>query len=433
MAVAAMRRRLAAAFALAAALCALATSVPAQERGAGRVLAIELEGPVSPVMAAALRQALDRAESQDYAALLVRLDTPGGLEPSMRDMVKRILAADVPVIVWVAPSGARAASAGVFIAMAADVAAMAPGTNIGAATPVQMQGAMDSTMARKASNDAAAFARTIAARRARNVEWAEDAVRRAVSASETEAVELDIVDFVAGTEAEVLARADDRPWRGATIRLEGLPVDHLAPGFRLRLLAVLADPNVAYILLMLGFYGLLFELQNPGAILPGVVGGICIILAFFALSTLPVNYAGIALIVLAIVFFLAEVKVQSHGLLGAGGVLALLLGSLFLFEGEGVRVSFALILGATAATAAFFSLIVAVGLRAQKRAVTTGAGGLVGVRALVLERLAPDGRVRVGDEIWNAHASADVEAGEEVEVVGVDRLTLQVRPLIKVS
>ncbi len=399
------------------------------------MLLLPLEGTVSPVMAGSLEQALARAEREQYRALIVRLDTPGGLESSMRTMVKSLLATPVPVLVWVGPSGARAASAGVFVTMAADVAAMAPGTNIGAATPVQMQGTMDSTLARKAANDAAAFARTIAEQRGRNREWAEQAVRKAVAASEREAVELDVVDFVASSESELLAKADGMQWRrGEQLRaldVKGLPIDTIDPGFRVRLLTVLADPNIAYILLMLGFYGLLFELQNPGAILPGIVGGICLILAFFALSTLPVNYAGIALLVLAGVFFLAEIKVASHGLLAAGGVIAMLLGSLFLFEGDGVRVSWAVILGGTVTTTVFFLVIVAAGLRAQKRAVTTGAAGMIGARAVVLERVAPEGRVRLGDETWSARGARDIEVGTEVEIVSVDRLTLVVRPAVR--
>jgi membrane-bound serine protease (ClpP class) len=298
-----------------------------------------------------------------------------------------------------------------------------------------MQGPMDSTLAHKAANDAAAFARSVAAERGRSVEWAEQAVRTAVAASETEAVKLGVVDFIAADEAGVLAKADGMEWRRGevkrTLNTAGLEIDTLKPGFRLGLLGILADPNIAYILLMLGFYGLIFELQNPGAVLPGIVGGICIILAFFALSTLPVNAAGIALIVLAIVFFVAEIKVASHGLLAAGGVIAMLLGSLFLFQGEGVRVSWGVIIGATATTAIFFLLVVGAGLRAQRRPVSTGAAGMVGRRALAIERIAPHGRVRVGAEIWNARSTRDIAVGSEVEITGVDGLTLAVRPTAK--
>ena len=396
---------------------------------------IRLDGPVSPVMVEALDHALDRAEREEYRALVVEIDTPGGLESSMRGIVKRMLSTDVPVLTWIAPSGARAASAGVFITMAGDIAAMAPGTNIGAATPVNLQGPMDSTLARKATSDAAAFARTVAAQRGRNAVWAERAVREAVAASEAEAVKLEVVDFVAATLPELLAKADGRTWkrgeRERVLEVRGLPTDRIEPGFRQRLLAVLADPNVAYVLLLLGFYGLLFELQNPGAILPGVVGGICLILAFFSLSTLSVNYAGVALIALAIVFFVAELKVASHGLLAAGGVISLLLGSLFLFQAETVGVSIGLIDGATLATTLFFVFIVGAGLRAQRRKVLTGSEGLLGSHGIVIERLAPNGWIRIGDERWSARSDAAVDVGAEVEITGVDRLTLRVRPVAK--
>jgi membrane-bound serine protease (ClpP class) len=406
-------------------------------RGEGRVLLVKLDGVVSPVSAEAIEAAIDRAERESYRALVIQIDTPGGLESSMRAMVKRMLGARVPVIAWVAPSGARAASAGVFITMAADVAAMAPGTNIGAATPVNLQGGMDSTMAHKVTNDAAAFARTVAAQRGRNERWAEQAVRHAVAVDETEAVSLKVVDFVAVSLDDLLAKADGRSWhRDAEkhrLEVRGLPVDTIEPGLRQRFLSVLADPNVAYILMLLGFYGLLFELQNPGAILPGVVGGISLILAFLALSTLPVNYAGIALILLAVVFFIAEIKVASHGLLAAGGVLSLILGSIILFQGEGVHVSYSIIAGATITTAAFFLFVIGAGLRAQRAAVLTGWKGLVGARAVVVERLSPRGRVRVGSELWDAvcDSSAGIDVGADVVIVGVDKLMLHVRPAAK--
>jgi membrane-bound serine protease (ClpP class) len=404
-------------------------------RGHGRLLVVRLEGVVSPVMAEALDQAIRRAEHEEYTALIVEIDTPGGLETSMREMIRRMLGSEIPIITWVTPSGARAASAGVFITMAGDVAAMAPGTNIGAATPINMQGPMDSTLARKVTNDASAFARTLAAQRGRNGEWAEQAVRQAVSVSETEALKLRVVDLIAGTLPELIAKADGRSWRrGEQTRrlgIKGLPNDRIEPGLRQRLLGQLADPNIAYILLMLGFYGLMFELQNPGAILPGVVGGICLILAFFALSTLPVNTAGVALIVLAIVFFIAEVKVASHGLLGAGGVISMLLGSLFLFQGQTAHVSWGLILGATLATSLFFLFIVRAGLVAQRGPVRTGSLGLLGITGVVIERLAPAGRVRVGGEVWNAVSETVAEIGSEIEITGVNGLTLRVRPRAK--
>jgi membrane-bound serine protease (ClpP class) len=405
----------------------------APARGAGRVLVLRIAGAISPVSAEALAAALDRAEAEGYRALVLEINTPGGLESSMRQMVQRMLASKVPIVAYVSPAGGRAASAGVFIVMAADIAAMAPGTNIGAATPVNLQGGMDSTMAHKVTNDAAAFARTIARQRGRNVEWAEAAVRQAASVSESEALDLDVVDVVAGSLDDLFAQADgtviDRPGVCDTLALAGLPRDPVKTNVRQKLLGVLVDPSIAYILMMLGFYGLLFELQNPGAILPGVVGGICLILAFLALSTLPVNYAGVALIVLALVFFLAEVKVMSHGLLAAGGVVALLLGSMILFQGgPGAMLSWTVILTVTGVTALFFLFVVGLGLRAQARPVTTGTQGLVGTRGTAETRLAPSGVVRIGGELWNARSGAVVEVGGEVVVTGVDGLTLRVRP-----
>ncbi len=429
------RRRVRLVLALAAvALATVAAGAADRARpGDGRVLVARLEGVVSPVTAEIVAGAIERADRDGYAALVLEVDTPGGLETSMRAMVRGVLASPVPVITWVTPAGGRAASAGVFVVMAGDVAAMAPGTNIGAATPVQMGGAMDSTLARKAANDAAAFARTVAAQRGRNRVWAEEAVRHAVSASDSEAVALGIVDLQARSLEELLSRADGRSWRrGDAVRelaVAGRPVDRVRLGFRETLLALIADPNVAYLLMILGFYGLLFELQSPGAILPGVVGGICLILAFLALSALPVNAAGVALLVLSLVFFLAEIKVASHGVLGAGGVLSLLLGSIVLFHGEGVRLSWTVIVAATVTTALFFAFVIGAGLRAQRRPATTGAAGMAQRRGTVVDRLAPDGMVRVEGELWRARADRAIETGEMVEVTGVEGLTLRVRAL----
>jgi membrane-bound serine protease (ClpP class) len=414
-------------------MCSAANAQPkTHARGEGRLLAMRLDGVISPITAEALIDGIDRAERDGYRALIVEVDTPGGLETSMRAMIKRMLASRVPILMWVAPSGSRAASAGVFITMAGDVAAMAPGTNIGAATPINLQGAMDSTLARKATNDAAAFARTVADQRGRNRVWAERAVREAVAVSDTEAVNLHVVDFIAVSMEDLLAQSEGRSWRRDgvthTLAVAGLPVDRVDRDLRSRLLGVLADPNLAYLLMLLGFYGILFELQNPGAVLPGVVGGISLILACLALSTLPVNGAGVALIVLAIAFFLAEIKVASHGVLAVGGVVSLVLGSLILYQGDVVGVSWAVIAGATLATALFFFVIVGAGLRAQRRPVRTGAEALVGQRAQVIERLNPAGRVRLGGELWNAVCDRSVDAGSDVVVTGMDKLTLRVRP-----
>jgi membrane-bound serine protease (ClpP class) len=410
---------------------AAARSPASAESTSGRVLVTKLEGAVTPVMADALVSALKRAEREGYSALVIEIDTPGGLETSMRDMVRALLGSRVPVIAWVTPSGGRAASAGVFVTLAADVAAMSPGTNIGAATPISMQGPMDSTLARKVTNDAAALARTVATQRGRNADWAERAVREAVSIDEREALKLGVVDFIAATLNELLADSDGRTWRRGeqshVLHVRGAAADTFDPGFMQRLLAMIADPNIAYILLMLGFYGILFELQNPGAVLPGVVGGISLILAFLALSTMPVNTAGVALIALAVVFFVAELKVASHGLLAAGGIVAMLLGSMILFRGESWHVSWSVILGGTLTTTLFFGWLALLALRVRRRPVATGLEGLRGMRGRAIERLTPRGRVSVRGELWDAVSDSDVEVGDEIEVTGGERLLLHVR------
>jgi membrane-bound serine protease (ClpP class) len=396
-----------------------------------RCLAVKLEGVVSPVMADILDQAIARARAGGYAALVIELDTPGGLERSMRAMVQKELSSPVPVIVWVSPAGAHAASAGVLLTLAADVAAMAPGTNIGAATPVSMQGPMDSTLARKATHDAAAFARTIAIQRGRNAAWAERAVREAVAVSDREAAETNVVDFVAATPEELLRLADGRPVRRAagttTLRVAGARIERMEPSLRHRMLGHIVDPNIAYLMLMLGFYGLLFELQNPGAILPGVVGAIFLVLAFLALSALPVNVAGLLLLVLGIGFLLAELKVQSHGILAVGGALALALGGLILFDDSAVHVARPLVAAVTTVTVLFFLLVFGAAIRSRRNRPHLGASALLGRRALALERLDPRGRVRLDGELWNAEAQESVDAGAEVVVTGVEGLTLRVR------
>ena len=405
---------------------------PATIAAPAQVLSVKLTGVVSPLMDDILGEALDRARDGGYRALVVELDTPGGLESSMRDMVSREFTAPVPVIVWVTPSGGHAASAGVFITMAADVAAMSPGTNIGAATPISLQGPMDSTLAKKAANDAAAFARTVAEHRRRSITWAEKAVREAVAASEREAVEQGIVDFVAATPVELLEKADGRWMRRAAdstlIHVAGAVVVRMQPSLRHRLLAPLVDPNVAYLLLMLGFYGILFELQNPGAILPGVAGAIFLLLAFFALSALPVNAAGLALLILGVGFLVAEIKVHSHGLLTVGGAIAMAIGGLMLFDDRAVHVAWPLVLATTAVTVAFFAALITLAIRGRRGPRASGVAAILGRRAQVIERLGPRGRVRLDAEVWNAEAAAAIEVGAEVVVTGVEGLTLRVRP-----
>ena len=306
------------------------------ESAARPVLVIQVEGVIAPSSADYIISAIKRADREVAEALVIELDTPGGLDLSMRSIIKEMLAAERPIVVYVSPSGARAASAGAFITLAAHVAAMAPGTNIGAAHPVNMGGEMGKEMNKKVTNDAAAYIRTIAEKRGRNVQWAEDAVRKSVSATEKEAVKLKIVDLVSEKLDDLLAAIDGRTVTTASgkviLHTKGVEVKRIDMGLRDKVLKVISDPTIAYILLMLGLAGLYFELSTPGAILPGILGGICLILAFYAFQTLPINYAGLLLILLAIILFIAEVKVASHGLLAAGGIAAMILGSMMLIK-----------------------------------------------------------------------------------------------------
>jgi membrane-bound serine protease (ClpP class) len=409
---------------------ALAAAVPAEALSVARV---EVEGVISPVTMRIVSTAIERARAEGAVALIVQLDTPGGLERSMRSIVQQILGSDVPVIVYVAPTGARAASAGVFITMAAHVAAMAPATNIGAAHPVAVGGGVDKESMKKIENDAAAFARTIATTRGRNAEWAEKAVRQSVSATEREAVRLKIVDLVAESTTDLLDRVDGRtvktPKGEILLRTRGADVRTITISFRDRVLNVITDPNVAYILMMLGLLGLFFELSNPGVILPGVIGGISLILAFFAFQSLPVSYAGLLLILFAIVLFIAEVKVVSHGVLAIGGVVAMILGSLMLYDAPtpALRVSWWVILPTVGITAGVFIVVLAAGVRALARRPTTGAAGLIGMTGVVKSAIAPEGQVLVNGELWRAVTDGGpVGEGETVRVVAVEELTLTV-------
>jgi membrane-bound serine protease (ClpP class) len=398
------------------------------------VATIEIEGVISPVTLRLVGLAIDRAQAERAQALIIQLDTPGGLERSMRAIVQRMMNAEVPVVVYVAPTGARAASAGVFITMAAHVAAMAPATNIGAASPVMVGGGTaDKTMMKKIENDAAAFIRTVALERGRNADWAEKAVREAVAITERDALKLKVIDLIADSVPDLLEKIDGRviklPKGPVTLATKGAPVRPIEIGFRDRFLNVITDPNVAYVLMMLGMLGLFFELSNPGVILPGVIGGISLILAFFAFQSLPINYAGLLLILFGIVLLIAEIKIVSHGVLAIGGIVSMALGSLMLFDAPevGFRVSWWVIGPTVAATAGLFLFVVAAGVRALGRPPSTGAEGLVGRTATVRERLGPEGQVMVSGEIWRAVAEGEpLEPGAQVRIVGVDGLTLRV-------
>jgi membrane-bound serine protease (ClpP class) len=420
---------------LAVALALLAAVVlrPWPATAAAPVATIQIDGVISPVTVRLVEGALTRAQAEGAGALVIQLDTPGGLERSMRLICQRLLNAEIPVIVYVSPTGARAASAGVFITMAAHVAAMAPATNIGAAHPVALGGGADKESLKKIENDAAAFARTIALERGRNVEWAEKAVRQSVSITEREAVKLKVVDLVADSMPDLLDKLDGRSVKTArgpvTLQTRGASVKAIEIGFRDRVLNVITDPNVAYILMMLGMLGLFFELSNPGVILPGVVGGISLILAFFAFQSLPINFAGLLLILFGIVLLIAEIKVVSHGVLAIGGIVAMALGSLMLFDAPeiGFRVSWRVILPTVGATAGIFLFVIAAGVRALAARSPVGAPALVGETGIARGALSPEGQVLVHGELWRAVArGAPVEEGARVRVVDVKGLTLTV-------
>lgn len=423
--------------ALVAAVALTAGSARAKDNPApqGPVIdVLTLDGAIQPISAEVFVKAIDRAERDHREALIVRLDTPGGLDSSMRDIIKRILVSDVPVIVFVAPPGARAASAGTFIAYAAHVSAMSPGTSIGAATPVQMGGNdVQKDLGRKVKNDAVSYIRSLATQHGRNADWAEKAVREGGSLPEREALRLHVVDLVARDVDELLAALDGRTVMVAgmarTLHTKGATKRELKPSWRQEILSRIVDPNVAYILFILGFYGLIFELSNPGAILPGIVGGICILLAFLAFQALPVNMTGVFLILFAMILFLVEVKVQSHGLLAAGGVVALILGSLILMGGDSNvgRVSLVVVGTAVGATILFFTLVIGAAWRAQKTRATTGWEGLVGERGEAVTPLAPKGKVFVHGEYWNAESGEVIDTGASVIVERVDGMTLRVR------
>jgi len=430
-----MRRGHSAVLVVLAALAVLAVGLPPSAAlAAPPVALIELDGAITPITVRLLDTAIARARTERAQALVVMLNTPGGLERSMRSMVQSILNADIPVIVYVGPTGARAASAGVFIAMAGHVAAMAPATNIGAAHPVAAGGGqMDKEMSKKVENDAAAFARSIATERGRNVEWAERAVRSSVSATEREAVKLKVVDLVADSVPDLLAKIDGRvvktPKGSVTLATKDAAVTSIAVGFRDRFLALITDPNVAYILMMVGMLGIFFELSTPGAILPGVLGGISLILAFFAFQSLPINWAGLLLILFGIALLVAEIKIVSHGILTIGGVVSMVLGSMMLYDAPetGLRISWLVIIPTVGAMAGLVIAAVSMGLRALYRPASTGAAGMMGQVGVVKRALDPEGQVLIDGELWQAVAEdGPVAAGEMVRVARMDGLRLTV-------
>ncbi|HDZ87622.1 MAG TPA: nodulation protein NfeD [Nitrospirae bacterium] len=401
--------------------------------GSNSVMVLTVSSVINPVSAEFIVKSISGANNNKMEAVIIELDTPGGLDISMRQIIKAISASNVPVIVYVSPSGARAASAGVFITMAADIAAMAPGTNIGAAHPVNMGGKMSKTMKEKVTNDAVAYIKSIAEKRGRNKKWAENAVRKSVSVTDTEALKLNVIDIRADNINDLLRKINGRTVEliSGTKKLntENVTLVREKMGFRLKLLAIITNPNIAYILMMLGFYGLFFELISPGAIFPGVLGGICLILAFYSFQTLPVNYAGVLLIILGIIMFILEIKIVSYGVLTLGGIISMTIGSIMLFDNAMpfIRLSLATIIPAVILTVLFFTVAVRLVYKAWRKQPVTGQEGLIGLDGIAMSDIADSGMVIVHGEYWQAYCNEPVRKGEIVTVESVDGLKIKVK------
>ncbi len=394
---------------------------------------VTVNDPITPVTASFLQRNLDEAYRSGDRLVLIEMDTPGGLDTAMREIVKDILASPVPVAVYIAPSGARAASAGAIIALAADVCAMAPGTNIGAAHPVSLDGKTSPTMEAKLVNDSEAYAEGIARQRGRDETLARRMVRESISLSADKALAGRVIDLIARDRGELLQQLEGRTIRHAgrdmVLHLAGAGVVRAEMGTVERVLNAISNPNVAYVLMMVGMLGIFFELSNPGVILPGVIGGISMILAFFAFQALPVNYAGILLILLALVLFVAEIKIISHGMLTVGGIIAMLLGSLMLFESPEpyLRLSWSVILVTVLSTTGFFTVVVAKALAVHRRRPSTGREGLPGQEGTAESGIDPKGKVFVRGEYWDATSDEPISAGSRIEVEAVEGMRLKVK------
>ena len=419
----------------------------------GSLFELRITGAIGPATSDYLRRGLERARDTGASVVVLRMDTPGGLDTAMRHIIQDILASPVPVVTYVAPSGARAASAGAYILLASHIAAMAPGTNVGAATPVRIGGLPEPGgdkpekkdreatkksakpgMEEKQLNDAAAYIRSLAQLRGRNADWAEKAVREAASLPAEEAVKRHVADLVAADMTDLLKRIDGRKLtlngREITLRTAGLATTRYEPDWRARLLAVITDPNIAYILMLVGIYGLFFELWNPGYMFPGVAGGICLLLALYAFQVLPINYAGLALILLGIAFMVAEAFLPTFGALGIGGVVAFVVGSIILMDSdvEGFTVAWPLIVIIALVSALFFISVVWLAIKARRRKVVSGAEEMDRSVGVALEDFEGIGRVRIHSEDWQARARVPVHRGQQVRVVARDGLVLTVEP-----
>jgi membrane-bound serine protease (ClpP class) len=434
-------------------LAALLLGMAAAAANASEVWVVELDGAITPATARYFTRSLDGAQKAGAAALVVQLDTPGGLDEAMRDMIKAILASRVPVVVYVAPNGSRAASAGTYLLYASHVAAMAPATNVGSSTPINIGGspfpgaepteppdegagtdrhASPSALERKVVNDAVAYIRGLATLRGRNSDWAEMTVREAANLTAAEALEQNVIDLIAENLDALLAALDGRTVTvaGTTVTLElaGAEIKTIVPGWRDELLALITNPNVAYILLMLGIYGLILEFYHPGTGVPGVTGVICLLLAAYALQMLPVSYAGLALLLFGVALMVAEIVTPTVGVLGIGGVIAFVVGSIILFDSDlpGYRVSMPIIAAAAAASAGVFFVGLNAAMRARRLKVSTGREAMIGATAVALEDFAERGNVRAFSEDWLAQSPRPVRKGDELRVTGVEGLVLRV-------
>jgi membrane-bound serine protease (ClpP class) len=439
-----------------AALVLLATLASA---GARRAVVLEIDGAIGPAVADYIVRELQATSASDIGLVVLRMDTPGGLGSSMREIIRAMLSCPVPVAVYVAPSGARAASAGTYITYAAGVAAMAPGTNLGAATPIQIGGVSplpggqptkptanpndeaatkrppEDAESRKILNDAIASIRSLADLHGRNADWAADAVREAVSLPASEALKLHVIDVIADDVPDLLRKIDGRTAvvAGKTERLQtaGLEVVTLAPDWRVRLLAVITDPNVAYLFMLLGVYGLIFELANPGVILPGLIGGISLLVALYAFNLLPVDYAGAALVLLGVALMVAEAFIGSFGAIGVGGIVSFVVGSIIMFRAAtpDFGLSLSVVIGATIVTAGLFLLGLTLLLGSRRRRVVTGSEAMIGAEGEAVEWQGASGRIRVHGEIWLARADQPLQSGARIRVIGRKDLVLTVEPM----
>jgi membrane-bound serine protease (ClpP class) len=432
----------------------LVMPVSLADKAGGSAYVLDVDGMIGPATADYIDRALTKAEAQDVELVILRMDTPGGLDTSMRAIIKRIIASEVPLVSYVAPGGARAASAGTYILYASHIAAMAPGTNLGAATPVQLGGlpgsnedqdksASDSedqqeppTGAKESKlvNDAAAYIRGLAKLRGRNAEWAERAVREAASLSAEEALELDVIDLIAKDLDALVAQLQglevQLPLGSRTLSVKGLRLQTVEPDWRSKLLSILSNPNVAYILMLVGIYGLIYEFANPGSILPGTAGAISLLLALYAFHVLPVNYAGIALILLGLALMLGEAFVPSFGALGIGGMIAFVVGSLILIDTDlpGYGISLPLILTVGVASALLLVVLIGMALKSQRRPVVSGREELMGATGYAVAGFSTEGSVHIHGEIWQAHTDQPLTDHQPIRVTGREGLVLQVTP-----